>query len=91
MARPEAGGEAGWWRSTPTFVPLLFTSVAISGGNTGDYSQTNNCFPSVAVGGSCTIMVSNTPSVTGPNSSSVVMTTNATGSPQMVTLSGTGQ
>src|SRR5437773_470037 len=61
--------------------------------NTGDFNQTNNCplSPStLAVNGICTLTVTFTPTTTGARSASVSVTDNAAGSPQTVSLSGTG-
>lgn len=65
---------------------LTVTSVA----TTGDYSQTNNCGSSVAAGANCTISVAFTPISTGVRAGTVVVTDNASNSPQTVTMSGTG-
>jgi phospholipase C len=56
----------------------------------GDFSQTNNCGASVAVGGSCTINVVFTPSIIGQESGTLTIMDNAVSSPQQVSLSGTG-
>ena len=45
--------------------PLGFTNVTFTGLNNANFTQTNNCAPSVAVGASCTINVTFTPSSTG--------------------------
>ncbi len=66
--------------------PLTITSV----GTTGDFSQTNNCGTSVAAGGTCTINVAFTPIVTGTRTGTVVVTDNASNSPQSATLTGAG-
>lgn len=65
---------------------LSITSIAAS----GDFSQTNTCGTSVAVGGSCTISVSFAPSATGARSGTLTVTDNAAGSPHTASLSGTG-
>ncbi len=65
---------------------LTISSIAAS----EDFAQTHTCGTSVAVGGSCTISVSFTPSVAGTRTGALTVTDNATGSPQTVTLSGTG-
>ena len=69
---------------------LAIGSIAIAGGNAGDFTQTNNCPAALAVGGSCTINVTFAPTATGARNSFVRVTDNAPGSPQSVTLSGTG-
>ena len=68
---------------------LTITGVAIVGGNTTSFTQTNNC-GSVAPAGTCTINVTFSPKVAGALSSSVSVTDNAAGSPQSVPLTGTG-
>src|SRR6185437_11052726 len=70
--------------------PLTINSIAISGGNFGDFSQTNNCGTSLVAASSCTINVSFTPTTTGSRASGVAVSDNATGSPHTVSLSGTG-
>jgi hypothetical protein len=66
--------------------PLAITGIA----TTGDYSQTNTCGTSIAAGANCTIGVAFTPTTTGTRHGTVVVTDNATTSPQSVTLTGTG-
>jgi hypothetical protein len=70
--------------------PLSITSLAITGANTGDFAQTNNCGSSVAVNASCSINVTFTPQALGSRSASITITDNAPNSPQSVTLMGTG-
>ena len=69
---------------------LSITSLALTGTNAGDFAQTNTCGSSVAAGSSCTISVTFTPSASGSRTASVSITDNASGSPQTVSLSGTG-
>ncbi|MGB9072202.1 MAG: choice-of-anchor D domain-containing protein [Terriglobales bacterium] len=58
---------------------------------TGDFAQTNNCTATpVAVGGSCTINVTFSPTLGGDRSGAVTISDNAQGNPHIVTLSGTG-
>lgn len=57
---------------------------------TGDFAQTNNCGSSLAAGSSCSINVTFTPTATGTRSGSVSVADNASGSPQNVSLTGTG-
>lgn len=64
--------------------------VTVAGTNRGDFSQTNNCGTSVAAGGSCTVDIVFTPGGTGSRSASLSIADNAAGSPQTVTLGGTG-
>lgn len=86
--------------------PLLSTSAAqmvtlsnvgdatlsLSGiGTTGDFAQTNNCGGTVALGASCVVNVMFAPAAPGSRSGSLFFTDNApSGSPQSVSLNGTG-
>lgn len=56
----------------------------------GDFAQTNNCGGSVGASGSCKIDVTFTPTANGNRTGAVVFTDNASGSPQQVSLRGTG-
>lgn len=69
---------------------LSITSISITGANAGDYSQTNNCAASIAVGASCSIGTIFTPTGSGIRSASILIADSATGSPQSVPLTGTG-
>jgi hypothetical protein len=69
---------------------LTISGIAISGTNSNDFAQTNDCGSSVAPNASCTISVTFTPSATGTRSASVTVTDNAPDSPQSVSLSGPG-
>lgn len=60
---------------------------------TGDFSETDNCVGSVAVGNNCTINVFFKPTQTGTRTGTLTITDNnagITGSQQMVSLTGTG-
>ena len=69
---------------------LSISGVAITGANAGDFSQTNNCPASLAVGASCTVSVTFLPTATGARAANVQVTDNAADSPESVSLSGTG-
>ena len=69
---------------------LAISSVGTLNGNTGDFSQTNNCGFALAPTLSCTINVTFTPSDTGQRGSSIAINDNGPGSPQVISLSGTG-
>jgi hypothetical protein len=56
----------------------------------GNFAQTNSCPASLSVGGNCTITVMFRPPVGGGQSGVVIVTEDAQGSPQQVTLNGTG-
>lgn len=65
-------------------------SVSITGTNPGDFKQTTTCGSSVASGASCFIKVTFTPAATGARSATVSVSDNGGGSPQKVSLTGTG-
>ena len=72
---------------------LTIKGIGLSGPNSGDFHQQNTC-PSgsstLAAGASCTINVTFTPTAETNFSASLSIADNASGSPQSVTLSGTG-
>ena len=69
---------------------LAISSIDVTGTNSSDFSQTNNCGASVAAGTSCSIAVTFSPTATGAMTASVTITDNASNSPQTVSLTGTG-
>jgi phospholipase C len=69
---------------------LTISSITITGANPGDYSETRTCGTSVAAGANCTISVTFKPTATGTRTASVSVADNAPGSPQTVSLTGTG-
>jgi hypothetical protein len=58
---------------------------------TGDFAETNNCGTSLAAGASCLVSVTFEPTASGTRTGSLSFTDNATGSPQSVAMSGTGE
>jgi hypothetical protein len=66
------------------------TAIIASIAPEGDFAQTNTCGASIAAGATCTISVTFTPAAQGPRSGSLTLTDNASGSPQVVSLSGIG-
>jgi concanavalin A-like lectin/glucanase superfamily protein/HYDIN/CFA65/VesB family protein len=69
---------------------LTINSIAISGGNSGDFAQTNNCGSTLGAGAACTINVTFRPTTTGSRISSVSISDNAIGNPHTINLAGTG-
>jgi len=69
---------------------LTGTAITITGTNASAFSETNNCGASVAAGSNCAITVAFKPATTGTLSASLNIADNASGSPQKVTLSGSG-
>ena len=72
--------------TTTGSVALSISSLTISSG----WTQSNNCLPSIAANGSCTINVSFQPNAGGSQTGALALTDNASNSPQTVALSGTG-
>ncbi len=69
---------------------LSFTGITLAGANAGDFAETNTCGSSVAVGASCSIGVTFTPSATGARTATLSLADNAPDSPQTIALSGAG-
>jgi M6 family metalloprotease-like protein len=69
---------------------LNIASIAISGVNATDFSQTSNCSSTLAVSASCTVSITFTPAATGSRSAALVITDNAPGAPQSAPLTGSG-
>lgn len=66
--------------------PLTVASITVQ----GDYAENNNCVGSVPAAGNCTISVTFTPTAAGSRPGSILINDTATGSPQVVALSGIG-
>jgi streptogramin lyase len=73
-----------------TALTLSNQNFAFTGANGVDFSQSNNCVPSLPAGGSCLINVKFTPSATGVRSATLQVTDADPSSPQTATISGTG-
>jgi hypothetical protein len=66
--------------------PLAISSIAV----TGDYSETDYCGTSLPPAGSCTLSVAFTPTAPGSRYGLVTISDDAQGSPQVISLTGTG-
>ena len=92
------GSQATGTSSAPQTVTLTNTGgatltvsgISVTGLNSGDFAQTNNCSSPIAPSGSCTISTVFTPTATGTRAAAVTITDNAPGSPHTVSLTGTG-
>ena len=74
-------------------VDLAISGVTITGTNSSDFSQTNNCPLSpnkLAPGAHCEITVVFSPTGVGTRTASVTITDNAVDSPQIINLKGIG-
>lgn len=65
-------------------------AATISMNASGDFAESNNC-STLAVSSSCTVNVTFTPTIVGAVSGAITITDNAAKSPQIVSLSGTGE
>jgi hypothetical protein len=71
-------------------VPLNITNLALHGFDPSDFSQSNNCPSSLGSGATCTITVVFKPARTGTRGAILYVTDTGGGSPQAVSLAGTG-
>jgi hypothetical protein len=71
-------------------IPLTISSIGFTGTDPGDFGQTNTCGKGLAPGATCSIGVTFKPTQLGPRNASLTITDNGAGSPQSVSLSGTG-
>jgi Beta-propeller repeat len=71
-------------------VAISISGISITGTDPGDFGQTNTCGKSLAAGASCVIKVTFNPQAKGVRTAEVSITDNAAGSPQKVSLRGTG-
>ena len=69
---------------------LTISGITITGAQSADFAQTNNCGASLVGGGNCTISVTFSPQAAGARTASIQITDNASNSPQTISLTGTG-
>jgi len=69
--------------------PLNVSSAALGGPNPSDFSFTNNCTAPVAPAANCTISLSFNPIGPGQRTANLLITDDAPGSPQTISLSAT--
>ena len=69
---------------------LSITSINVIGSGASSFALSNNCGTSLPGGTTCTLTVQFDPTQSGPQSASVTLTDNASGSPQSIALTGTG-
>lgn len=68
---------------------LIVSLVSLNGPNPSDFSFTNNCSAPAAVNSSCTIALVFNPIAPGQRTATLLVSDNAQGSPQMISLSAT--
>jgi len=72
-------------------VTMNLWQIAILGTNAGDFSKSaTTCGSTLAAGANCTVSITFKPAATGARSASVLFSDDGGGSPQAVTLTGTG-
>jgi hypothetical protein len=77
---------------SPAIATGFGPTANVTGMNAGDFGvQSTTCNSSVAAGGTCTVTLAFKPTATGARSASFAFTSNATGSPHSVALTGTGK
>jgi hypothetical protein len=69
-------------------VSQTITSIAVTGANASDFSDTTTCGPPLAIGATCTFTVTFTPSGAGIRKAQIVVTDSAPGSPHVINLTG---
>lgn len=69
---------------------VLTMAVTLGGINPGEFAMANNCGLSLAPGANCAIKVTFKPTATGTRTAVISITDNAAGSPQKITLTGSG-
>jgi 6-phosphogluconolactonase (cycloisomerase 2 family) len=72
--------------NTDNITPLAISGVTVS----GDYTQSNNCNGLVDPTGTCTLSITFKPNATGTLAGVVTLSDDATDSPQLITIAGTG-
>jgi HKD family nuclease len=76
--------------SNPGTGTLTITGITVTGANAAAFTENNTCGSSLAAGANCTISTTFTPTAVGSFSAAISVADNATGSPQILALSGTG-
>lgn len=71
-------------------INLTISLIQLTGADSGDFNQKNNCPSSLSPNDSCKISVTFTPTTTGTRNAAVSVTDNAPNSPQSVPLTGVG-
>ena len=93
------GGESVGSSSNPQTVTITnkagstihLWQIAITGTDKSDFSETTTCGSTLAASASCSVSVRFKPNAKGARSASLLFSDDGGGSPQVVTLSGTGE
>lgn len=76
--------------ATDPLAVLNIASIVLGGSSSHEYTATNTCGTTLAVGASCTFTVTFTPTATGTRSATITITDNVKSGSQTLTLTGTG-
>lgn len=71
-------------------VTVTLSSIVLGGTSAASFEKIGTCGTSLTAGASCSIYAAFKPTAAGALTATITLTDNATGSPQKVTLSGTG-
>jgi hypothetical protein len=69
---------------------LSISGITLTGSGAGSFAQSNHCGSTLAIGASCSISVTFTPSSAATFAATLSVADNAAGSPQTIALSGAG-
>jgi Abnormal spindle-like microcephaly-assoc'd, ASPM-SPD-2-Hydin len=74
----------------PGTASLTISSITITGTGAASFEETNTCGKTLAAGGNCSLSIVFKPTSTGSLGASISFADNATGSPQAIAVTGTG-
>jgi hypothetical protein len=69
---------------------LSISGISVGGANPSDFTETNTCGSSVPAGANCAISITFHPTAIGTRTASVLISDNASGSPQLIPVTGSG-
>jgi len=69
--------------------PVTINQISVAGGNAGDFNEIRNCSSVLGANASCQVSVTFKPTAVGNRSASILVSDDAPGSPQSVSLAGT--
>jgi len=70
--------------------PMNINGISLTGADSSDFTQVNNCGKSLPAAGSCMVKVTFIPTAAGSRTASLAVSDTAPGSPQTASLAGTG-
>jgi hypothetical protein len=69
---------------------LNIASITISGAQSSDFAEMNNCGTTLAIGANCTVSITFTPSALGTRTANIQIADNAYNTPQIIGVGGVG-